>query len=397
MVTPNTAPRRGLFRRRREREEDRALTRSTVPAVMLPDTGAGVTVSPRSALAVADAYACVRALADSAASLPLHVYRTTADGGRERIDGGTAELLRNPAPGVSGPVLVAQMIAHLNLWGEAFLAKYRDGEGAIAQLGLISPDRVSVEVKGGMPIYGIATEDGRFDYYGGSDLVHVKGLSLDGLRGLSPVKQAREALGLASALTQMGSAFAANGARPSGVLTVAESPTTDEVIENLKENWQARHGGPPGAGRTAILSSEVSFTPVSMPLHDAQFLEQRELSTREVARIFRVPSWLINGASADSLTYSTVAESMRAFVLTGLKPWLVYIEGALAGDPDLFPPGRREYPLFELDGLLRGDPGARASVYAAALDPVTGWMTRAEVRRLEDLPAEMRTEGLTDA
>ena len=45
-----------------------------------------------------------------------------------------------------------------------------------------------------------------------------------------------------------------------------------------------------------------------------QFLQQRELSAREVARIFRVPAWAIDAPTGDSLTYANVAEQNRALV-----------------------------------------------------------------------------------
>ena len=48
----------------------------------------------------------------------------------------------------------------------------------------------------------------------------------------------------------------------------------------------------------------------------------------------------------------------------------------------------RQYVKFEVDGLLRADAATRAQVYSAALDPLTGWMTRDEVGRLEDLEPE---------
>ena len=47
----------------------------------------------------------------------------------------------------------------------------------------------------------------------------------------------------------------------------------------------------------------------------------------------------------------------------------------------------REYVDFLLDALLRADSKTRSEVYARALDPITGWMTRAEVRELENLRA----------
>jgi phage portal protein BeeE len=52
---------------------------------------------------------------------------------------------------------------------------------------------------------------------------------------------------------------------------------------------------------------------------------------------------------------------------------------------------------FEVDGLLRADASTRAEVYAKALDPVTGWMSRDEVRRLEDLEPERNPPPITMA
>ena len=289
---------------------------------------------------------------------------------------------------------IAQLVMHFTLWGESFVAVYRGEQGEVAQLGLFAPDRVQVEVIGGIPVYEVTTDLGEQLSLTTSDVIHVRGMSLDGVRGLSPVAQQREALGYASALARHGQEFMASGARPSGVLYVAPGPQADEQMENLKVGWESRHSS---AGKVALLTGDVKFEPVSMPLADAEFIAQRELSTSEICRIFRVPPWMIGAKTGDSLTYSTVSEQARAFVTYSLRPLLVFVEQAL-GASVLFPEGQRLYPAFDLDGLLRADPQARAATYTAALDPVTGWMSRAEVRELEDLPAEpARQEATADA
>lgn len=357
----------------------------TLPSILFPRTTAGVIVSERGALSIADAYACVRVLADTAGSLPLHVYRRTS-GARVRADETVAAaLLQRPAPAMTQATFVAQLVAHLALHGEGFIALYTDPAGNVAQLGCIPPNIVGVEVIDGVPVYKWADLYGNPIVAGIEQVVHIKPLTYDGLRGVSPIREAREALGFASALATHGSAFFANGARPAGILSVPEGPHAEELLENLRANWNASHAGPKNAGRTGFLTGDVAWTPVQMNLADAEFLASREFSTREVARIFRVPSWMINGSSADSLTYATVSEQARAFVTFSLRPYLVHIEQAL-GASALFEPGT--YPQFELDGLLRGDPKTRAEVYTAALAADTGWMTRAEVRALEDLPPE---------
>jgi phage portal protein BeeE len=99
-----------------------------------------------------------------------------------------------------------------------------------------------------------------------------------------------------------------------------------------------------------------------------------------------LPAWAIDGATGDSLTYANVAEQNRALVTHSLRPWATRIEKAISNDPALCP--GTSYCQFEFDALLRAAPEQRAEAYSRALDPVTGWLRRSEVRELEDLPPE---------
>jgi HK97 family phage portal protein len=361
---------------------------------MLPGPPA-LAVNPRTAVAVADVFACVRALVDTAATLPLVAYRRSGDN-RTRYEGPLAELLRRPAPGKPGYALLADVMASLQLYGDAFIGKYRDEDGAISQLGVIEPVRVQVEVRGGLPLYTLTVPTGEQQTVTDRDVLHIRSpLSLDGIRGLSPVAAAREAVESAAALASHASATFKNGARPSGVLKVPPGPEQEEVMENLRAGFEMRHGGPSNSGRVAVLAAEVGFEAISIPPQDLQFIEQRQLATAEIARIFRLPPWIIGAPTGDSLTYSTVEQQGQAFVSYALRPWLVAIEDSINGDPDLCPEG--VYVEFLLDALLRADSATRAGVYAQALDPEKGWLTQGEVRRLENLPAVPESEEVANA
>ena len=135
-----------------------------------------------------------------------------------------------------------------------------------------------------------------------------------------------------------------------------------------------------------VIDGDADFHELTSRLDDAQFVEQRRLTAQEVARVFRVPPHMIGAPTGDSLTYSTVEQESIDFVRYSLTPYLRRIELAIANDPDLA--FERQYVRFELDGLLRADAKTRAEIYTAALDPITGWMSRDEVRRLEDLEPE---------
>ncbi|MGI8511396.1 MAG: phage portal protein [Solirubrobacteraceae bacterium] len=352
------------------------------PSMMLgasPFTG---TVTPSNALAVADVYACVRALSDAAGSLPLHVYRRQDDG-RQRLHNATSALLERPAPATTTANLISTAMAHLQTHGNCFLAKYRRG-GRIEQLGLLQPDRVTVAIEAGEPVYTLTHGTGRQTRHGTGDIVHVKGMSTDGLVGLSPIRQCRVALGLADSLAQHGAAFMENDARPGGLLKTAHG--APDQLDSLREAWESGHKGAANAHRIAVVSGEVSFEAIGMPPDDMQFVEQRKLSTVEVARIFRVPPHVIGADPGSSLTYQTAETAALDFAKFSLRPWLVLIEQALSADRDLFT--GPTYCEFSMDALLRADSATRAAVYTAALDPITGYMSRAEVRMLENLPPE---------
>lgn len=370
--------------------EDRTLTRENVPPSMLPGVPGAAVVNPRTALQIADAYACIRALADAAGSLPLIAYRRTATG-RQRLENRTTELLARPAPATTQSGLIGQLVAHLNLFGNAYLGKFRNGDGLIDQLALLHPDRVTPELKGGRPVYTVTGLGGERSIHGSDDVIHVKGLSTDGLVGLSPVKQCRIALGISASLSEHAARFFENDASPRGILKVADTGvvTGEDTRKRIAEGWGAEMAGVRNAHRTAVVTGPIEFIPISLSPEDAQFLQQRELSAQEVARIFRVPPWIVGAKDGGSMTYSNTEQQALHFVTYSLRPWLVAIEQALSADTDLFM--ERTYCEFLLDALLRADSATRAQVYTAALNPETGWMTRQEVRRLENLQPESET------
>jgi HK97 family phage portal protein len=343
-------------------------------------------ITPTAALAIADVWSAVRVLADAASSLPLHVYRDAPSGGRDRVrTGRLPSLLGRPAPATSQADLVSSLMAHLAIFGAGYIGKYRDA-GEIAQLGLLHPERVRPELEGGQLRFRYTPGGAPSRMLTTSDVVCVKGLSVDGLNGLSAVQQAARVLGLSDelvkhALSYFDSKAAGGTARPAGVLRLGEGASLG-AEDRAKEKIRAEsrpHG-------IMVIQGDAEYFPVAQRMDDSQFVEQRRLAAQEVARVFRIPPHMLGAPTGDSLTYATVEQESIDFVRYSLTPWLRRIELAISNDSDLA--FERQYVRFELDGLLRADAKTRSEVYTAALDPLTGWMTRAEVRRLEDLPPE---------
>ncbi len=379
----------------RKRVEERAIPApENANPVLFDAAPIGPNVTPTSALAIADVYAAVRCLSDAAASLPLVAYRRTS-AGRTRADGALADLLRRPAPATTQANLIGQAMAHLQLYGNVFFGKFRGADGRVEQLALLHPDRVTVELKAGQPQYTVNDGLGRQSEHGVEDVIHVRALGTDGLLGLSPVRQCRLALGLSQSLSEHAASFFENGARPSGVLTVPEGMLAlergerESQLGQLREDLTNVYAGTRNAHKIAVMSGGMEWTPLGAPLDDLQFVQQRRMSTADVARIFRIPPHMLGASSGDSMTYSNVESQSLAFVNYSVRPWLVLIEQAISEDADLCPGPL--YVEFLLDALLRADSMTRSAVYTAGLNAETGWLTRAEVRRLENLDPEPET------
>ena len=266
--------------------EDRTLSRETIPVdawdAWVPRSRPLKAITRNNAMAIATAWSCIKLLADGIGTLPLRVYRRQPDGSRVPTgpDQRLSQLLYRPWPGATSIDLVSMIVLHLCLYGEAWVAKYV-AEGSIVSLGLLHPDRMTVEMTGQRVVYRI---DGQGSY-GPEDIVFIRGLCSDGLRGMSPISYTRSAFELNESLRESSRQFFLEGSRPSGILTAREG-ASNTAIEALREDWRNLYsaaGGLQNMHRVAVLNADMDFKPITFSLADQEFLASREFSTREIA------------------------------------------------------------------------------------------------------------------
>jgi HK97 family phage portal protein len=370
------------------------LSPETLPEVLVgAPTVAGVTVGERAALQIVDVLACVRCLAETASTLPLAAYRRLPNESRQRLTSGRLyDLLEQPAPAVTQSNLIGQMVGSLALNGNTYVGKFRNADGVIEQIGALPTGAITVQIVCGEPFYRYyptyPDTSGEQRVLTARDILHVKLPLTDelGVLGLSPIRQAREALGVAKGLGDEEGAMVANNSTPLGIGTVQPGPGADDLVENLKQGFEARHQGAANRGRMAFVTGEVTFSALSLSPVDAQWVERRQLSTVEIARLFRVPPWMIGARSGDSHTYSNVEGQSRSFLTFSLSPYLVSVEQAFTNDPDLC--AGNVFVEFLRDAILTANTTERFAAYAVALGngQTPGWMTVDEVRQRENLP-----------
>ena len=357
---------------------------------------AGKIVTERSAMQMTAVYSCVRILAEAIAGLPLHLYRYTDSGGKEKATDHPLYLLLHdePNPEMSSFVFRETLMTHLLLWGNAYAQIIRNGKGEVMALYPLMPNKMSVERDENGQLYYTYTrsaeeaktaETGRVILLP-KDVLHIPGLGFDGLVGYSPIAMAKNAIGLAIATEEYGAKFFANGAAPSGVL---EHPGTIKDPQRVREAWQSQFGGSSNSGKIAVLEEGMKYTPISISPEQAQFLETRKFQINEIARIFRVPPHMVGDLEKSS--FSNIEQQSLEFLKYTLDPWVVRWEQSIARSLLSENEKKQYFVKFNLEGLLRGDYASRMNGYATARQ--NGWMSANDIRELENLDRIPAEEG----
>src|SRR5574343_369870 len=342
----------------------------------------GVRVSPDAAMRLAAVYACVRILSETMASLPLVVYRPRKDGGKDRItDHWLYRVLSKRPNGFQNPFECREMLqGHLVLRGNAFCKIVANGRGEVTELMPIHPDRVRIELlKDGEYRYRVRNQAGDEMFFPRGEIWHLRGLSSDGILGLSPIELSRESLGMALAAQDYGARFFSNDAKPTGGWIEFPGSFKDpEAKRVFRESYQAAQSGS-NRGKVLVLENGMKFHEVGVTNKDAQFLELRKFQITDIARIFRVPPHMI--ADLDRATFSNIEQQSLEFVMHTMTPWAERWEASI--ESDLMLDGDQLEVEFDFANLMRGDAASRSAYYQSGIQ--NGWLTRNEARIAENL------------
>jgi len=330
---------------------------------------------------IGSALRCVEILSSGVAGCPIRV--TKRDGDHSEVHIPALEQLTDG--GVSTPFETWETaVAHAATRGNAFIRKVRTRDGRLTSVVPIHPDRVTVKVEDGN-VVGLPWVK-RFIIDGNPEkslttreIMHVPGLSMDGVLGISRIENLRRTFEGAAAAEDVAARMFEDGLMASGFLHT-DAALNEEKSQILRARWRAKTGLS-NAGDIMILDNGAKYEQLTMSPADAQFLEQRKFSTTDIARIFGLPGWIINDQEKSTSWGSGMEQQFISFVVLALKPYFHRFEQRITReicDP------KTEKAEFAIEGLLRGDSKSRAAFYASGIQH--GWMVPNEPRELEDMP-----------
>ncbi len=347
----------------------------------------GMSITPESAMNTSAVYACVKVLSEDVGKLPCILYRrVTKDGheSRERATDHPLYRVVNTKPNqILTPINYREMITtSVALRGDGISYISRVGRGEIKELIPLHPDNVTIKLNSARErYYEYQPENGQQRTFKQDEILHVMGLTLNGWSGVSPIKHAKESIGLTLATERHGSKVFTNGARLGGILTTPARFKDPKTSDMVSKEFDSRTSGE-NAHKTIVLEEGMKWEKVSMTADDAQFLETRQFQVPEIARFWRMPLHKIGDLT--HATFTNIEHQALEYVIDTLGPWLCRWEQAM--NMALLSDVEQEEYYFEflVDGLLRGDVKSRFEAYSRGI--LAGFLTRNECRKKENLP-----------
>ena len=331
-------------------------------------------------------YAAIKLRAEALSRPPVQVYRQTGSEVRQPVEFShpARQLLEQVNPRYTRGDLWRATEIHLNLWGSAFWALERDGDGRW-EIWPLRPDRMRTlpDRQGHVRGYLYQGSSGTVAYTP-EEMVWIRYFNpLEEFAGLSPLASARLPVDMGRDGLSFNRNFLRNSAQPDFVLLTNEN-LTDADVQDFYDRWEARYQGPSNAHRPAIANYISDIKTLGLTHREMDFIQGLRWSLEEVSRAYGVPKPLLS--DLERATFANINAAERIFWRNTMVPEMRFLEEQLTRQ--LFP--RLGYPglTMEFDSTaveaLQEDENSRVSREAQLLD--RGVLTINEVRRGRDLP-----------
>lgn len=353
-----------------------------------PDRGssdAGIAVTDDLAMQIGTVFRCVRIIAEVCALLPVKGYKRLPNGDREELPDShwLQQLLDHPNEVMSGDQLREALYAQQAGWGNAFGQIVRDSTGIPRELWPYKVDRMAVERNPDLTIdYLYPNAQGTREKLRRGTVMHMRGFTLDGVMGLSPLGMARNAAGLALQAEKYAATFYAAGGVPVGVMK-ADRVLNPKQREQIRTEYSGMADGK-GGQRFWLLEAGLTYDALTVNPEDMQMLLTRSFQVAELARFFGVPLFLLFETEKSTSWGSGIEQQNIALKTYTLAP---YAQDMAAAYNNQVIPRELRSKLFvdvDLEALQTADFKSVATYYGGLTDK--GIMVRNEARRRLKLP-----------
>lgn len=349
-----------------------------------------VNVKGKNALKEATVFACIRILSEAVAKLPIKIYQDQG-GIKKATDHYLYSILKTrPNPLMSSFNFFTCVEAQRNTYGNSYANIEYDNRGKVKAIWPMESNRVEIWIddKGILNSnnrlwYIVNLENGKQVKLRPEEVLHFKGFTLDGISGITPLTYLRTLVQNGKSSEEYINKFFQNGMQTKGIVQYV-GDLSDEAEKTFREKFERMSNGLKNAHRISLLPLGYQFQPISLSMADAQFLENTELTIRQIASAFGIKMHQLN--DLERATHTNIGEQQRQFYIDTLMAILTMYEQELTYklllDSEL---NKGYYCKFNVDAITRADIKTRYEAYRIGVQG--GFLKPNEVRAREEMEA----------
>ena len=347
----------------------------------------GIDVMGKNSLRQATVFGCLRILSDTISKLPIKIYKK--DNGVKKITNHYLEplLKLRPNPYMSASDFWKCIEVQRNIYGNSYVAMEFDTKGKVRALYPLDSSQMQIFIdntgilNSNNNIWYIYTDNlGLKHKFMNDEILHFKALTLDGLVGISIIDKLKHLIENGKSSEKYINNFFKNGLQVKGIVQYI-GDLNPKAEETFRTEFERMSSGLKNAHRIAMLPIGYQFQPIGQRLVDAQFLENTQLTIRQIASVFGIKMHQLN--DLEKATHTNIAEQQREFYIDTLQSILTMYEQELIYKLFLNTEIRKGYYLkFNVDSILRADIKTRYESYRIGIQG--GFITPNEVRELEE-------------
>ena len=234
-------------------------------------------------------------IANTVGSLKLPLFIKDGNNGRRKYTENPLYpvLMFNANENMTSYNLRRTMQYHALSYGNGYAFKQFDNAYRIRGLVLANPTRMRPEINkdsGKLEYVFKNPKTNKEEAFPKEAVFHIPGLGFDGIRGYGIIELAFNNLGLSIAYEEFVSRFLGQGTHIGGVVSLGENKKLSaDRYDQFKEDLKKKYEGLGKSHGTIILEDGATYTPLGMPLVDAQLLQSRVFAIQDMARWLNMP------------------------------------------------------------------------------------------------------------
>ncbi len=349
-------------------------------------------ISGKNSLKEITIYTCIKILAETMSKLPLKIFQDS-NGTRKAKEHYLYSMLKlRPNQYMSTSDFWKCVETQRNIYGNAYvwIDRANVGRKAGTILGLYPLDSSKIKIyvdnvgliNGSNKVWYVYTDNlGKQYRIESTDILHFKGLTSDGIVGINPIETLRNSIENAKSSSTFLNNSYKNGMQTKGIIQYV-GDLNPKAEQTFREKFEDMSNGLKNANRVSLLPIGYQYQPISLKMTDAQFLENTNLTIRQLTAAYGIKLHQVNDLQKAS--YASTSEANKEFytdtllgILNMYEQELVYKLFTSTEIKDGY------YFKFNADVILRADIKTRYEAYRVAIQ--SGFMTPNEVRKLEEL------------